>query len=381
MYPRREFLRGALATGLILGAPACRTGSAADPTRARAAKPLRLLILGGTRFLGPALVEAARARGHHLTLFNRGKSNPGLYPQRDRDIQQIHGDRDGDLRALAGLRFDAVIDTSGFVPRLVGATAALLKDAVQQYVFISSISVYKDTSGPIDESTAVVTLADPTVEKVGEGTYGGLKALCEQVAERTLPGRVINIRPGYIIGPRDGSDRFTYWPLRVERGGEMLVPGTPADPMQVIDVRDLAAWTVLLIERRRPGVYNAVGPEQELSMQKVLTTCEQATGGAPRYTWVDDKFLEAQKVELPIWSPPRGESAGFLRVSVRRAVAEGLTYRPLLSTVRDTLTWWRGLPAERRAKPRAGLTPEREAELLQAWHKQAPKTTDEKGAG
>lgn len=385
MNQRRQFLKGALAAGLSLGMPACRTGGAAGPaaTTGLAPQPLHLLILGGTRFLGPALVEAARARGHRLTLFNRGKSNPGLFPERDRDIEQLHGDRDGDLKVLAGRRFDAAIDTSGFVPRLVGASAALLKGSVQQYVFISSISVYKDTSGPIDENTAVAMLKGPPTEKVNEETYGALKALCEQAAERELPGRVITIRPGYIVGPRDGSDRFTYWPLRVERGGEVLVPGTPADPIQIIDVRDLAAWTILLIERRRAGVYNAVGPREELPMSQVLKVCEAVTGGAPRYTWVSDEFLTAQKVELPIWVAPRGESAGFSRVSLQRALAEGLTFRPLEQTVRDTLAWWRGLPAERRAKPRAGLTPERESELLLSWHRQGgtPGSAGDKGRG
>lgn len=361
MLTRRNFLVG---TSLALAA--CH---AARTTEALRPPPLDLLILGGTRFLGPALVHAAQARGHRLTLFNRGKSDPGLFADQP-GLRTVHGDRDGGLGALAGLRFDAVLDTSGFFPRLVGAAAMALRESARHYVFISSISAYRDPSKPITEDAPLATLADPTVERIDEKTYGGLKVLCEQAAERAMPGRVTVVRPGFIVGPRDGSDRFTYWPARVARGGEMLVPGTPTDPIQVIDVRDLSAWLILLCERRVMGAFNAVGPP--LPMGDVLRACEEVTGGHPRYRWVDAAFLEAQDADTPIWVPPTGAFAGFARTSGAKAVAAGLTFRPVRDTLRDLWAWWLTLPPARRAAPRAGLKPEREVELLAAYAARQP---------
>ncbi|WP_428261756.1 NAD-dependent epimerase/dehydratase family protein [Haliangium sp.] len=327
-----------------------------------------LLILGGTGFLGPHLVEQARARGFEITLFNRGKTNPHLFP----GLEKLRGDRDGDLEALKGRSWDAVIDTSGYVPRIVTASAELLASAVKHYTFISTLSVYADhaTVG-ITEEYPVATIEDESNEDV-RANYGALKALCERAAEAAMPGRVANIRPGLIVGPLDPTDRFTYWPVRVARGGEVLAPGTGDDRIQVIDVRDLAAWTVQVVEQRVTGVYNAVGPAGGVPMRSVLERCRQALGSDARFTWVSAEFLEAQEVapwqHMPAWLPAEGEYAGFGSVDVSRAVARGLSFRPIEDTARATVEWFQTLPAERQAKLRAGITPEREAEVLAAWH-------------
>ncbi|MBZ4330820.1 NAD-dependent epimerase/dehydratase family protein [Corallococcus sp. AS-1-12] len=347
-------------------------GSAGDGDNAPG-KPLNLLILGGTRFLGPALVQVAQARGHTLTLFNRGKSNPGLFP----DVEKLQGDRDPNkgegLKALAGRKWDAVIDTSGYVPRIVKASAELLAPNVGQYVFISSVSVYKEmTKKNLSESDAVGTIPDETTEEVGEESYGPLKALCEKAAEAALPGRTLNIRPGLIVGPDDGSDRFTYWPLRVAKGGEVLAPGDGEDPVQVIDARDLAAFIIRNVERRTAGIFNVTGPVEPMKMKGMLETLREATGSDARFTWVDSAFLEQQKVtafgDMPAWVPRTGPESGIGAVSIARATQAGLVTRPLADTVRDTLTWFHALPADRQEKLRAGLSAEREKEVLAAWH-------------
>jgi 2'-hydroxyisoflavone reductase len=327
---------------------------------------MKLLILGGTRFLGPALVEAARARGHALTLFNRGTSNPGLFP----DVEQIHGDRDGRIEGLAGRGWDAVIDTSGYVPRLVQMSAELLAPSVERYVFISTISVYDQSIPPgSDESARLATAPDPKSEDV-RAHYGALKALCEQAAEAALPGRTLSVRPGLIVGPGDGTDRFTYWPVRLDRGGEVLAPGDGSDPVQVVDVRDLAAWTIEMAERRESGVYNAVGPASRLTAREMIEAC-RPPGSEARLAWVAWAFLDEHKVEpwsdMPVCIPAAGEDAGMAQVSIARAVAKGLRFRPVAETARDTLAWWKTLPQERRAKVRAGISPEREREVLAAW--------------
>ncbi|WP_437572199.1 SDR family oxidoreductase [Sorangium sp. So ce542] len=353
--------------------PAVPSGSSGKKT---------LLILGGTGFLGPAVVEAAKARGYTVTLFNRGKTRPHLFP----DIEKLHGDRDpnkGDgLKALAGRAWDAVIDNSGYVPRIVKASAELLAPNVRQYVFISSLSAYASHATPgADETAPVATMADPTVETMGKDfeNYGPLKALCEQAAEAAMPGRVTRVRPGFIVGPEDPTDRFTYWPVRVERGGEVLAPGTPLDPIQIIDVRDLAAWLVAVVEARTTGIFNATGPGEPLTMGGLLDTCKAALGSAAnaRFTWVSAKFLEkpgGEPVDVPIWAPAEGETQAFHLRSIERARKAGLTFRAVQETVKDTLSWWTTLPPERQAKPRAGLPPEREAELLRAWRAQ-PRST------
>jgi 2'-hydroxyisoflavone reductase len=323
-----------------------------------------LLILGGTRFLGRYLVEAAQEDGHRVTLFNRGLSGPDLFPE----VETIKGDREGYLSALRGRRWDAVIDTCGYVPRVVRASAGLLADAVDHYTFVSSISVYSDVIGAgADESAPVEELEDPTVEEVTGETYGGLKALCERAAEEEMPGRVLSVRPGLISGPHDPTDRFTYWPRRVADGGEVLAPDRPELQVQFIDVRDLAAWMVRMSAEQQTGTYNATGPDYELRMGKLLEECEAVSDGEAQIIWVSEKFLEESGVEpfteMPLWVPR--EYAGMQAVDCGRAIAAGLTFRPVSQTVRDVLEWD---STRVEADLAAGLKPERERELLSAWH-------------
>lgn len=359
-WSRRAFLA---ASGTVLAAGALPSRGAEGPTKAP--RRLRLLLLGGTAFLGPELVDAARARGHTVTLFNRGKTRPELFP----DVEKLRGDRDGKLDALRGREWDAVLDTSGYVPRIVKASAELLAPRVGRYLFVSSISVYADSREPIAETSPLTTVADERSEDV-RAHYGALKALCERAAEAALPGRTFVVRPGLIVGPGDPTDRFTYWPVRMARGGEVLAPGDGEDPVQVIDVRDLASWMVRAAEDGLTGVYNTVGPAETLSASRMLEAC-RAPGVEAQLTWVEAPFLEREKVsawsDLPAWIPRSSEEAGLARTSNARAVARGMSFRPLGDTARDTLAWWRTLAPERRAKPRAGLSADREAAVLAAW--------------
>jgi 2'-hydroxyisoflavone reductase len=324
---------------------------------------MELLILGGTRFLGPAIIDHALAKGHEVTLFNRGRSNPHLYP----DLEKRRGDRDGQLDSLAEGEWDAVIDTSGYFPRHVKLSAELLAPRVGQYVFVSTISVYADHEGGGDEDAEKATMPDPTVEEITGATYGPLKHLCEQAAEAAFPGRATIVRPGLICGPRDGSDRFTYWPARVDRGGEVLAPGDPEMPVQVIDVRDLAAFLVKLCEDGHSGIFNADGPPHSATMRDVVRGCRIVNGGDATFTWVPDEFLLEHEVgpwmELPLWIP--GDRATRGQWSVEAAVGAGLTFRPLGDLIRDTLAWTRTRPADHRW--RAGLAADKEARVLAAW--------------
>jgi 2'-hydroxyisoflavone reductase len=326
---------------------------------------MRLLILGGTIFLGRHLVASALAHGHEVTLFNRGR-NPNLYP----GVEELLGDRHHDLSALHGRRWDAVIDTSGYVPRVVRASAELLANAVDHYTFISSISVYADHGQTgIDENTAVGILADESVEEITGESYGPLKALCEQAAEAAMPGRVFNVRAGLIVGPYDPSDRFTYWPWRIQQGGDILAPEPRTAPEQFIDGRDLAGWIIRMVEARQTGIYNATGPDYPLTMGHLLQTCVDVSRNNAQLMWVHEQFLLDQGVgpwmELPLWIPGTAY-AGMSQVSIARALADGLTFRPLADTVRDTIDWAATRPADH--EWRAGLKPEREAALLQEWH-------------
>ena len=321
-----------------------------------------LLVRGGTRFLGRYLVEAALGEDHEVTLFNRGLSGPELFPE----VETIRGDRDGDLSALRGRRWDAAIDTCGYVPRVVRASAGLLADAVDHYTFVSSISVYPDDIGPgVDEDAPVEELEDPTVEEVTGETYGGLKALCERAAEEEMPGRVLIVRPGLISGPHDPTDRFTYWPRRIAAGGEVLAPDRPERQVQFIDVRDLAGWMVKMSAGQKTGTYNATGPDYRLQMGTLLEECE-AVGGEAQIVWVSEEYLEENGVEpfteMPLWVPR--EYAGMMEVDCGRAIAAGLTFRPVSETIRDTLAWD---SKREKTDPAAGLKPERERELLSAW--------------
>ncbi len=326
---------------------------------------MELLIIGGTRFLGRALVDEARAAGHTLTLFNRGRSNPALYP----DVEQLHGDRDGGLAALAGRRWDAVIDTCGYVPRVVRAAADALAPAVEHYTFISTMSVYAEPLAEgTDEAAPVGTIPDESVEEISGGSYGPLKALCERAATEAMDGRALHVRSGLIVGPHDASDRFSYWPARVARGGEMLAPVSPGYGVQFIDVRDLAAWTLRATAARLTGAYNVTGPERPLPIGRLLDAARDVAGSDARFTWVSDDFLTAHDVgpyvELPLWVP--AEAGGFNSFNIDRALAAGLTFRPVAETVADTLAWLATRPAD--TVWRAGLPAEREAQLLAEWH-------------
>jgi 2'-hydroxyisoflavone reductase len=323
-----------------------------------------LLIIGGTRFLGRALVQSAKARGHRLTLFNRGISNPALFPE----VEHLTGDRSADVSALNGRRWDAVIDTCGFEPAGVRLTAAQLAGAVDLYTFISTLSVYGDTSQPgIDEDDAVAQLPEGDDEHFKMENYGPLKALCEQAAEQAMPGRVLTIRPGLIVGEYDATDRFSYWPWRIAQGGEVLAPGRPAHLTQFIDVRDLAEWTIHMVEGGNTGVYNATGPESPATMGELLETSRVVSGSSAHITWAPEAFLLENKVEpwteLPLWLPENDPAlAGMDQMSIRKALQAGLTFRPLEDTVQSTLAWVNSRPAGH--KWRAGLTREREAALL-----------------
>lgn len=331
---------------------------------------MKLLILGGTRFLGRHLVEAAQARGHEITLFNRGISNPNLYP----DVEHLRGNRDGDLAALDGRHWDAVIDPSGYVPRLVRAMVEKLADVVEHYTFISSISVYPDPTLPnLDEKAAVATLEDETTEEVA-AAYGGLKALCERAAEAVMPGRVLNVRAGLIVGPHDPTDRFTYWPVRVALGGDILAPGKPDRQVQFIDARDLAAWIIGMAETLRPGTFNATGPAATLTMGETLAACQAVSGSQAAFTWVSDGFLLEHEVtpftEMPLWVPEAYN--GMMMVNIDRALNAGLTFRPLAKTIADTLAWNATRDEEfsnKGLRLRGGMMLEREAELLALWRK------------
>lgn len=367
---RRDFLRGAAAAGLGLGLPASLR---AVPPTPRPAKPLNLLILGGTGFLGPAIVEAALDRGHSIDLFHRGRTNPDLFP----DLEHITGNRDPKidpgLEPLRGREWDAVLDTSSYVPRITKAAAELLADSVGQYLIISSVSVYPDLAKPgLTEQDTVGTLEDETVEEITGTTYGPLKALCEQAAEAAMPGRVTSLRPGLIVGPRDRSDRFTYWPLRVRAGGEVLAPGDGRDPVQWIDARDLALFAILCLERQATGSFNCCGPVHPADMNELVYGCKAVCGGDAQFTWVPSDFCAEQGLnpwaQLPVWAPRVGDMRGINQVDCSRAVEAGMRTRPLADTVRDVYAWWDGLPDERRARVRAGMSREREQAALQAWH-------------
>jgi 2'-hydroxyisoflavone reductase len=326
---------------------------------------VRILVLGGTRFLGRMFVYAAQARGHEVTLFNRGRTNPEVH----RGVERLTGDRDGGLSALAGRTWDAVFDPSGFFPRIVGASAQALAGSAGRYVFVSSISVYAEPlPRGVDENAPVAKLDDPTVEDIGEGRYGGLKALCEERVRDAFGTRALVVRPGLIVGPFDTTDRFPYWPRRFARGGEVLAPGSPDAPVQVIDARDLAAWIVGLVERGVGGMFNATGPEQPLTMGECLARIAAEVGGDARLTWVSEEFLSSHAVEpwmqLPLWLHAADQA--LATASIARALEHGLTFRPLEDTASSTLAWERSLePDPRPASP--ALTPEREAELLAAW--------------
>jgi 2'-hydroxyisoflavone reductase len=326
---------------------------------------MNILIIGGTRFLGKALVEAAARRGHTITLFNRGQSNPEWFP----NITKIHGDRNQDLSALAGARWDAVIDTSAYFPRQVRSLLDVIGGKIGHYTFVSSISVYADFSLPgLSEDSAVATIADPGIEEVNGETYGALKALCEQTAENTFPGGVLSLRPGLIVGPFDPTDRFTYWPVRIARGGEILAPDSEDWNFQIIDVRDLAEWNIRLVENGVTGTFNATGPAQPLTFGQLIKSSEKVIQRDAHFIWASNQFLLDRGVqpwsELPLWLPGP-EDAGADQVNIQKALSASLSFRPLEETIRDTLAWEATRPTDH--PWRAGLSPEKEEELITAW--------------
>lgn len=357
---------GAVGLGLLGGT---REAPATVP---RAGRSLRLLVLGGTGFTGPHQIEYALSRGHEVTTFNRGRTESTTHAEIFDRVEQLTGDRDSDLSALESGEWDAVIDNSASIPRWVRQTAELLRGRAELYLFTSSLSVHADFSVEgITEEHPVATIDDPTVEEITGETYGALKALCEAEARRAFPHGAIIVRPHLIVGPGDRSDRWTYWPVRIDRGGEVMAPGRPTNPTQYIDARDLAEFDIHLIEQRSVGTYSAVGPLSPLTMAELLYGMRAVVSNEISFTWVDADFLAENEVapwrHMPAWIPPRGEMAGFASIDHRRAVAAGLRYRPLATTARDTLDWWKTLPEDRRANPRAGLPADRERDVLAAW--------------
>jgi 2'-hydroxyisoflavone reductase len=382
---RREFLiRSAAAAGAVgLGiVPRIALGDGHEPSPDRAAKPLNILILGGTGFTGPEQVNYALSRGHRVTLFNRNKTRPDMFKGK---VEQLIGDLSTDTTALKGKKFDVIIDNPTTAPAWVRNVAQYMKGNTGHYIFISTISVYPDNGTPNADETAATTPMpdglDPyTLDRQNWGrNYGALKSRSEKDVQENYPGIFTIIRPGLIVGPLDRTDRFTYWPVRVARGGEVLAPGAPEDLTQFIDARDLAEWTIRMAEmgpKDGGGIYNATGPRTPIPMGDFLSACKRVTGSDARFTWVPWSFLQEQKVrpwrDMPIVVPPTGETAGFSRRNVDRALAKGLTFRPLDDTIKATLDWNKTRPQEDRDKLEAGavagISAQREAELLAAWH-------------
>ncbi len=366
---RRRFIQMCSATALVSNTT---SSLFAEKTPA----PLRILILGGTGFTGPYQVRYALSRGHKVTTFNRGKSHPGELPN---EVEQLIGDRNGQLDALNGRQWDVVIDNPTTLPVWVRDAAQILKGNVDRYVFTSTISVYPDSKTGPDENAPLQSYdgADPykeTLESMkanGFKLYGPLKALSEREAEKWFPGKTLIIRPGLIVGPRDESDRFTYWPVRIDHGGETLAPGNPEDPVQFIDARDLAEWTIRMVENRETGIYNATGPAKPFGIGPMLDGIKNALKSDANFTWVSEEFLTEQKVQpwsdMPVWA---GKDDAVARTNIDRALSNGLTFRPLEVTARDTLAWFKSLPQDRQSHPKAGLSSQREAEVLAAWKKQ-----------
>jgi nucleoside-diphosphate-sugar epimerase len=369
---RRFFIKISAATAAAFAFPLRSKTLFAE----QSVKPLRILILGGTGFTGPYQVRHALSRGHKVTTFNRGKTHPGELPK---EVEQLIGDRNGKLEALKDRQWDVVIDNPTTLPAWVRDAAQVLKANVDRYVFISTISVYGEPKEGPDENTSTERYdgADPykeTIEAVrasGFKTYGPLKVLSEREAEKWFPGKTLIIRPGLIVGPRDETDRFTYWPVRIDRGGEVLAPGTTNDPVQFIDARDLAEWTIRMVENRETGIYNATGPAKPVGIGGMLDGIKDALKSDAKFVWATEEFLTEQKVQpwsdMPVWT---GKEGGLSRTNINRALSKGLTFRPLGVTARDTLAWFKSQPQDRQSKLRAGVTPEREAEVLAQWRKQ-----------
>jgi 2'-hydroxyisoflavone reductase len=372
MPNRREFLKitaGAGGAALAGGIPSLALPSLARtaelPRRNLSAPPLRILVLGGTGFIGPHLVRHAVSREHSVTIFTRGRHDAEL----PSGVTRLQGDRNGKLEALEGKTWDAVVDDSATNPEWVRQSTALLKEAAHNYLFTSSTGVYYPyLARGIDESAPVHY--DVKDAKDGSETYGVAKAQCERATQQAFGDRAIIVRPTYIVGPGDTTDRFPYWPQRLARGGEVLAPGKRDDPVQFIDVRDLAEFMVHLLEQKRDGVYNAVGPRAPLTADAFYRAAAKALDANVRLIFVDDyDFLAAHKIDEAIpWAMLRGNDDGMMSVKNDRAIAAGLGFRPLAATVRDTLAWWHTVPEARRLTPHFTITPEQEALALADWH-------------
>ena len=340
---------------------------------------MRILVIGGTLFVGRWLVDEALKRGHQVTLFHRGQTNDDLFPAAER----IHGDRTKDLDTLDGKSWDAVVDTCGFRSDVVRASVRRLRDRIEHYTFISSISVYADPYPPHpSESAPLAQLPDGVEDEDNVETYGARKALCEQAAEEEMPGRVLNIRPGLVVGPYDYVDRFGYWVRRIAAGGEVLCPGRPERLIELIDVRDMMNWNLDLIERGTTGIFNATGPARPLTSLGMMDACREASGSDARFTWVDDDFLMEKKVgpfgEMPFWLPEKDFPHAF-EVDCSKALRAGLTFRPLVETCADVLAWDRARNVAAEAAPQrrlkflgqVGMEPEREKTLLADWRERS----------
>jgi 2'-hydroxyisoflavone reductase len=384
MPSRRDFLRTSLLAAGAAGALRPFEAAGFDPASRRAdnlalrtgagegAPPerLRILLLGGTGFIGPHLVHRIVDRGHDLTLFNRGQSEPGMFTELYAGLENRIGDRNGDLGSLETGTWDAVIDNSGYTPEQVGATARLLAGRVEQYLFTSTRGVYAGfTSSVMDEDAPLGMAGVPDTEWTG---YGPLKALAEREVQAAFPNGTSIVRPPIITGPGDNTDRFTFWYDRVDRGGEVLAPGAPDDPIQYVDVRDLADFVVHMAETRTLGIYNVEAPAAPLSTAEFLYGLRATTGNPVRFTWVPWDFLEARGIrggaEVAAWRPPTGDNLNYGRVDNRRAIAAGMTFRPLAVTAMDTMAWFRERIASGGPPLRSGYPAEREADVLAAWH-------------
>jgi nucleoside-diphosphate-sugar epimerase len=356
----------------------------------RAKKPLKILILGGTGFTGPEQVEYAIARGHEVTLINRNKTRPDFFKGR---VEQLVGDMNGDMSALAGRKFDVVIDNPTTLPAWVRNVAQYMKGNTSQYIFISTISVYPDSSKPgADESDGLTPLPeglDPYTVPPADARkhYGALKTYSEGEVAKHYPGIHTIIRPGLIVGPLDATDRFTYWPYRIDKGGEVLAPGDGNDPVQFIDSRDLAEWTIRMAENREFGIYNGTGPEKPMTMSEMLNGIKAAIGSNAAFTWVPAPFLTGQKISgwrhMTVWVAPRANNAGWSRRSIKHALSKGLTFRPLAVTARETLAWNKTRPPEQLAALAqgavGGISAQRESEVLDAW--KAERSRSHGGSG
>lgn len=330
---------------------------------------MKILILGGTQFVGLHLTQAALDARHEVTLFNRGKTNAHLFP----DVEKLVGDRNesGGYDALKGRTWDAAIDVTAYFPRQVDELLEVLSGAIEHFTYISTVSVYADFSKEITEDSPLAELEDPTTEDKTEGTYGGLKVLCEVQAEKGMPGKTLVIRPTYVVGPHDHTDRFTYWLTRTAKGGEMLAPGSPDENLRIIDGRDLAEWTIRLVEAKQTGIYNGLGPDYDLTFGEVVETAKKLSGSDAEFVWVSQAFAEENELidnPMSIWNPGP-EYVGIRKNSNEKAVAAGLTYRPMEEVIKDTLAW-RATASDDVIKYEVGMTPEKEAELIEKWKRE-----------